>query len=58
MDRQPLENAGFTDEQIEALIETFSPRGHRHDIGDIEDLADELAALEPGGEDDDEDDEP
>lgn len=54
MDRSALERAGFNEDQIDALVETFSPLGHRHDIDDVEDLAEELAALEPDNEDDDE----
>ena len=55
MNRKPLEDAGFTEEQIDALVETFSPNGHRHDIDDVVDLADELAALEPDDVEDDDD---
>lgn len=54
MDRKPLEDAGFTQDQIDALIETFSPHGHRHDIEDIENLQDELDDLQPEEEDDEE----
>lgn len=53
MDRSALERAGFNEDQIDALVETFSPLGHRHDIDDVEDLAEELAALEPDNDDDD-----
>lgn len=54
MDRKPLEDAGFTADQIEALAETFSPRGHKHDIDDIEDLQSELDDLQPEEDDDEE----
>ena len=54
MDRKPLEQAGFNEDQIEALIETFSPRGHHHDIEDVEDLRDELDDLQPEESEEDE----
>ena len=48
MNRDTLERAGFSEEQIEALCEVFSPLEHMHDIEDIHDLPEEL-----GLEDDD-----
>lgn len=54
MDRKPLEQAGFTEDQIEALVETFAPHGHRHDIEDIEDLQNELDDLQPEENEDEE----
>ena len=47
MHGQRLLDAGFSEEQADALLETFSLIHHKHDIDDVEDLADELAALEP-----------
>ena len=36
----------FTREQVDALLEVFSLRGHSHEIEDIAGLDDELAELE------------
>jgi hypothetical protein len=55
--RYCLEQAGFTDDQIDALYEVFATHPHSHDMGDIiglEDELEELAELETSDVDEDE----
>lgn len=49
---QSLEEAGFSDAQIQALTEVFATRGHSHAIDDIIGLEEQLEEI---GADDDED---
>jgi hypothetical protein len=55
MDRRHLEDAGFTPEQIDALIENFSPTDHSHEMSDVMGLEEELAAIEDDDDGDDDD---
>jgi hypothetical protein len=46
-ERYCLEQAGFTDDQIDALTQVFAARHHSHEIDEIVGLEDELSELEP-----------
>ena len=46
MDRSALEDAGFSEDQIEALFRNFAVRHHHHSIDEIDDLEE---ALEDAG---------
>lgn len=47
MNRAALSDAGFSNDQIEALFEVFASRHHMHEIDDIEGLEEELIDLQP-----------
>lgn len=53
-----LEEAGFSDTQIQALTHVFALAGHSHEIDDIIGLEEQLEEFGGGSEDlDDDDDE-
>ena len=52
MDRQSLEDAGFSEDQIEALFRNFATHPHDHEIEDIIDLPEALEELGVDVEDD------
>lgn len=55
-ERQRLEQAGFSDEQIEALMDAFTVHHHHHDMDEVDGLEEELSELGLGEDSDDDDD--
>jgi hypothetical protein len=51
---EALEGAGFTAEQIGALLEIFARHPHEHEMDDIIGLEQELAELEFAGDEEEE----